>query len=384
MKSSCTASAKTTCLLQKNCKIVDTFLPEVYNGHYNIVRSKSIMAVTIKDVAALAGVSTSTVSRVCNNNPAISKETQERVRRAMAELGYEGSSPAEAPAPQPIKMIGIVLPPSDRDAYENNFFLKAVRGISQVCNQRQVATTIITGSDQDELLHSVKTLHLSGRIDGFILLSSRKQEVVMDYLCEQGILYVLVGKPHESAAATPCIDNDNLLAGRDAADYLYNLGHRRIAYLGKSRDHLYASDRQAGWQLSLLLHGLTMPEEYRVEMDHVYSNDTPLQTLLSREDRPTGFVVSDDLLALALERVCSKIGLSIPGDISIIAFNNSLYSQLASPQLTSVDINSYQLGQEAAAQIISYLDNPNLRTTRVIVPHRIVERDSCARLCSGK
>ena len=338
------------------------------------------MAVTIKDVAALAGVSTSTVSRVCNNNPAISRETQDRVRRAMAELGYESSSPAETPAPQPIKMIGIVLPPSEHDAYENNFFLKAIRGISQVCNQRQTAITILTGSDHAELLHSVRTLHLSGRADGFILLYSRPNDVIMDYLCEHGILYVLVGKPHETAGATPCIDNDNLLAGRNAADYLYSLGHRRIAYLGKGKNHLYATDRQAGWQLSLLLHGIAVPAEYCVEMDHVYSSDEALTELLARPDHPTAFVVSDDLLALALERACVKTGLSIPEDVSIIAFNNSLYSQLASPQLTSVDINAYQLGQEAAAQIISYLEDPNLRTTRIIVPHRIVERASCAHI----
>ena len=338
------------------------------------------MAVTIKDVAALAGVSTSTVSRVCNNNPAISRETQERVRKAMQELGYEGGTSSEPPAPQPIKMIGIVLPPSEHDAYENNFFLKAIRGISQVCNQRQTAITILTGSDYDELLHSVKTLHLSGRADGFILLYSRKNDVVTDYLCDRGILYVIVGKPQETAAATPCIDNDNLLAGREAADYLYSLGHRRIACLGKSRNHQYAADRQAGWQLSLLLHGITPCPDYCIEMEHVYSDDTALIQLLSREDRPTAFVVSDDLFALALERACAKTGLRIPEDVSIIAFNNSLYSHLASPQLTSVDINAYQLGQEAASQIISYLENPNLRTTRVIVPHRIVERSSCIRI----
>jgi DNA-binding LacI/PurR family transcriptional regulator len=277
-------------------------------------------------------------------------------------------------------MIGIVLPPSDKDAYENNFFLKAIRGISQVCNQRQTASTIITGEDYSELLHSVKTLHLSGRIDGFILLYSRKNDIINDYLCEQGIPYVIVGKPQDASGTTLCIDNDNLMAGRDAADYLYALGHRRIGFLGKSKNHLYAADRQAGWQLSLILHGLTPRPEYCIEMDHVSSDDTPLQQLLRREDRPTAFMVSDDLLGLTLERACAKVGLSIPEDISIIAFNNSLYSQLASPQLTSVDINSYQLGQEAASQIIGYLDNPNLRTTRVIVPHRIVERDSCARI----
>lgn len=338
------------------------------------------MAVTIRDVAALAGVSTSTVSRVCNNNPAISRETQERVRKAMAELGYEGASPAEPAAPQAIKMIGIVLPPSDRDAYENNFFLKAIRGISQVCNQCQTASTIITGKDHEELLHSVKTLHLSGRIDGFILLYSRKNDAVIDYLCEHGILYVIVGKPHEMAGQTLCIDNDNLLASREATDYLYDLGHRRIAYLGSQKDFLFASDRHAGYQLSLLLHGLSLPQEYCIEMDHVNSSDESLLALLARKDRPTAFVVSEDMLALALERACARMNLSIPEDISIIAFNNSLYGQLASPQLTSVDINSYQLGQEAAAQIISYLDNPNLRTTRIIVPHRIIERDSCAKV----
>ena len=337
------------------------------------------MAVTIKDVAALAGVSTSTVSRVCNNNPAISKETAERVRKAIAELGYEVAS-QEPAVHQPIKMIGIVLPPSDKDAFENNFFLKAIRGISQVCNQRQTASTIITGEDYPELLHSVKTLHLSGRIDGFILLYSRKNDVINDYLCEQGIPYVIVGKPQDGSGTTLCIDNDNLLAGRDAADYLYGLGHRRIGFLGKGKDHLYAADRQAGWQLSMVLHGLTPRPEDCIEMEHIHSDDTALRQLLRREDRPTAFIVSDDLLGLVLERACAATGLSIPQDVSIIAFNNSFYSHLASPELTTVAINAYQLGQEAASQIIGYLENPNLRTTRVIVPHRILERCSCARI----
>lgn len=337
------------------------------------------MAVTIKDVAALAGVSTSTVSRVCNNNPAISKETQERVRKAMAELGYEGNSASETTVPQSIKMVGIVLPPSGRDAYENNFFLKAIRGISQICNQNQLASTVITGKDHEELLHSVKTLHLSGRIDGFILLYSRKNDAVIDYLCEHGVLYVLVGKPQEMACQTLCIDNDNLSASREATDYLYDLGHRRIGYLGSAKDFQFASERHAGYQLSLLLHGLPLRPEYSIEMEQVNSDDETLQALLAREDHPTAFVVSEDMLALALERACLKNSLSIPDDVSIIAFNNSLYCQLASPQLTSVDINSYQLGQEAAAQILNYLDNPNLRPTKVIVPHRIVERDSCKR-----
>ena len=339
------------------------------------------MAVTIKDVAKLAGVSPSTVSRVCNNNPAISRETQDKVRRAMAELGYE--LPTAAPEPQvvpTVKSIAIVLPPSDRDAYENTFYLKAIRGISQICNERSVASTVVTGSNDHELLRSIQTLHRSERVDGFILLYSKREDFVVEYLCEHGLLYVIVGKPSDLAGQTVCIDNDNLLAGREATDYLYDLGHRRIGYIGSKNDYLYAADRRSGYQLSLLLHELPVKSEYCVEMEGVHSSGTDtLKLLLEREDRPTAFVVSDDMLALSLERVCIQKGLRIPDDISIIAFNNSLYAQLTSPQLTAVDINSFLLGQEAANQIINHVENPNLTTSKVVVPHRIIERSSCRR-----
>lgn len=339
------------------------------------------MAVTVKDVAKRAGVSPSTVSRVCNNNPSISKETRERVQQAIAELGYELPSAAEPQAVQTIKKIGIVLPPSDREAYENSFYLKAIRGISQVCNQRRVASTVVTGKDYEELLSTIQILHRSGSVDGFIMLYSRKDDTVIYYLCEHDLLYVIVGKPDDPASQAICIDNDNLLAGREAADYLYGLGHRRIGYIGSKNEFMYASDRRAGYQLSLLLHGLPVHPDFSIEMESVNSDPAnKLQDLLGREDRPTAFVVSDDMLALALERVCAQMRLSIPEDISIIAFNNSLYAQLASPQLTAVDINSFLLGQEAANQIINHAENPSLTTTKIVVPHRIVERNSCKRL----
>lgn len=339
------------------------------------------MAVTIKDVAKLAGVSPSTVSRVCNGNPAISKETRERVQKAIAELGYELPAAADSQAVQAIRTIGIVLPPSDREAYENTFYLKAIRGISKICNQRQVASTVVTGKDYEEILRSIQTLHRSGNVDGFIMLYSKKDDIVIDYLCEHGLLYVIVGKVNELASQTICIDNDNLLAGREACDYLYRMGHRRIGYIGSKNDFMYASDRRSGYQLSLLLHELPIRSDYCVEMEGVNSDGaSTLQALLAQDDHPTAFVVSDDILALALERSCVQMGLSIPDDISIIAFNNSLYAHLASPQLTAMDINSYQLGQEAAVQIINHAENPNLTATKIVIPHRIVERASCKKI----
>ena len=339
------------------------------------------MAVTIKDVAALAGVSTSTVSRTCKDNPSISRETKEKVRKAMLQLGYEPNFQASNLASQNSKTIGIILPPSDRETFENPFFLETIRGISQFCNGRQYISTIVTGQNSEELLGAIRTMVRSGQVDGFILLYSKADDAIIEYLNEEGLLYVLVGKAQQFANLTIYIDNDNVLAGKEATDYLYDLGHRKIAYLGSESIKLFSADRKTGYQLSMLQHDLVAEKKYTIEVNDVYLDECkPLLEMLQSEDRPTAIVVSDDILAVSLERVCIQCGLSIPEDLSIISFNDSLFARLTHPPLTSIDVNSCQLGIEAASQLINHIENPNLVATKIIVPHSLIERESCRRL----
>ena len=339
------------------------------------------MAVTIKDVAALAGVSPSTVSRTCKDNQSISRETKEKVRKAMLQLGYEPNFQASNLASQNSKTIGIILPPSDRETFENPFFLETIRGISQFCNGRQYISTIVTGQNSEELLGAIRTMVRSGQVDGFILLYSKADDAIIEYLNEEGLLYVLVGKAQQFANLTIYIDNDNVLAGKEATDYLYDLGHRKIAYLGSESIKLFSADRKTGYQLSMLQHDLVAEKKYTIEVNDVYLDECkPLLEMLQSEDRPTAIVVSDDILAVSLERVCIQCGLSIPEDLSIISFNDSLFARLTHPPLTSIDVNSCQLGIEAASQLINHIENPNLVATKIIVPHSLIERESCRRL----
>ena len=339
------------------------------------------MAVTIKDVAALAGVSPSTVSRTCKNNPSISEETKERVRKAMAELGYEPNFQASNLASQNSRTIGIILPASAKEVYENSFYLEAIQGISHYCNGRQYMTTIVTGQDEAEILDAVRSMSRSGKVDGFIILYSKKDDPVIDYLFNEGLLYILIGKATQYTNQTIYIDNDNLLAGREAAEYLYQLGHRRIAYLGSDSSLMFSADRKAGYQLALASHQLPVRPEYCVEVKNVSeNNEEAIRGLLMQKDRPTAILVSDDILAVSLERVCLENHLAIPEDLSIISFNNSLFARLTSPQLTSIDIGAGQLGSEAASQIINHIENPNLHATKIIVPHHLIERDSCCKI----
>ena len=306
------------------------------------------MAVTIKDVAAAAGVSPSTVSRTCKDSPSISRDTKERVRRIMAQLGYEPNFEAE-PVEAFSKTIGIILPSSQRDVYENAFHLEIIRGIGQFCNQRRYVNTVITGQDDAEVLDAIQSMVANAQADGFILLYSKKDCPVAAYLRSEGLLHVIVGKAAQSANQTIYIDNDNALAGEEAADYLYEMGHRRIAYFGVSNAMLFSAERKRGYQMSLLKHGITPREEDCVEIDTLNdAYEETLKALLTAPDRPTAMLVSDDILAVVLEQFCGKLGLHVPKDLSIVSFNNSLFSRITSPQLTTVDVNPYRAWKSPA------------------------------------
>lgn len=335
------------------------------------------MSVTLKDVAALAGVSPSTASRVCKNNPSISRETKEKVRKAMEQLGYEPSAQAsnqEAAS----HTIGIILPPSPKESFENAFHLEVIRGISQFCNQHGYINTIITGQDEEEILLALTNVAKGGQIDGYIVTYSKQNNPIIDYLYNEGLLYVVIGKAQRFANETVYIDNDNVLAGQEATEYLISKGHTNIAYLGSESNLMFSADRKAGYQLALLNNGITVNPDNIIELPFLpEENAAAVVELLGRTNRPTAILVSDDIFAVALERACIAIGISIPKDLSIISFNNSLFARITSPQLTSIDTNSTQLGIEAASQVINHIENPNLLATKIIVPHKLIERNSC-------
>lgn len=346
------------------------------------------MAVTIKDVAALAGVSPSTVSRTCNNSPLISEKTQARVRAAIKELGYEipVSTPAEQSEPKPSSspdVIGIILPPEDDDQMENPFYLEVIRGISRFCNDSGCINTIVTGKDDNELLNAISTMVKSKLVSSFILLYSSSTDGVAEYLFDEEVPYVLIGKPFVHQNETVCVDNDNIAAGQDATSYLIERGHKRIAFLGREAGPAYSVARRNGYRLALTDAGLPLNDQLCLEMspseeDMVWQ----LRGLLSlpEDQRPTAILIVDDMYLLILKQLCHELGLRIPEDISIISFNNSIFSRMSTPRITSVDVSSVQLGTEAANQAVLRLHNPSLLPSKILVPYVLLPGQSVADL----
>lgn len=330
------------------------------------------MSVTINDVAKLAKVSPSTVSRTCRNHPSISEETKQRVREAMDALGYqkEGSLTTET------HTIGVVFPISDqKEAYDNPFYLEVIRGIGQYCNHRRYTLTIITGADEHELIKSIHT----AKADGFIFLYSKIEDTIMDYMYEEKLLFVLIGKATRMINDTIYVDNDNIQAAKEACEYLIQKGHRHIGYIGTDENRVFSNDRKSGYLFALTEHHLPYREEDCLRFSlNMEKNRVQLQALFEKEDHPSAFVVCDDIYAFMLEKELHRMGLRIPEDISLIGFNNSVFSRMMHPQLTCIDINAHQLGMEAASQLIKHIEHPNLYAAKIIVPYQLIERESCA------
>ena len=165
-----------------------------------------------------------------------------------------------------------------------------------------------------------------------------------------------------------------------ALQYANPAAERSIARLCRQ---MRALDDWLTGEAAALLQAATVPGGYDVTVlrrAEAPVLDAALHALIEREDRPTAIVVSDDILAVTLERLCTLRGISIPHDLSIVSFNNSLFARLTSPRLTSIDLNSFQLGFEAASQLVSHIEHPTLMATKSIIPHRIIERESCSRL----
>ncbi|MBP3038811.1 LacI family DNA-binding transcriptional regulator [Bacillaceae bacterium Marseille-Q3522] len=343
------------------------------------------MAVTIKDVAKLANVAPSTVSRVIANSPRISERTKRRVREAMKELDYHPNFIARSLANQSTQAIGLVMPSFRGTVFQNPFFSVVLQGLSEGAHQKQYTLSMTTGKTDEEIYDGVVRMVQGGTVDGVILLYAKIEDKVLSYLQNQQTPFVVIGKPYINVEDITHVDNNNFRAMKEATEYLIQLGHERIAFVGGNVHFTVTVERLLGYEKALREAGLPYYEEYIVHNEFLQEGgQKAIKGLLSLHHPPTALVVADDFMALGILKTLDELGIIVPEMMSIISFNNVLYTEMSRPPLTSVDINIFDLGFEAAKHLIQKLENPKEPVKRIIIPHKIVERASCSRYKSGK
>lgn len=335
------------------------------------------MSITIKDVAKRAGVAPSTVSRVIADNPRISVETKKRVRKAMKDLGYHPNINARNLAVRSSQSIGVIMPSSADVALQNPFFPEVLRGIGSYLHEVEYSLYVSTGGNEETTFEEVQRMVNGNRVDGIILLYSRMNDPVQEFLMQKKFPFVIVGKPFENESDITYVDNNNVQASKDLTNHLIELGHRHIAFIGGSKELTVTADRLHGYRSAIEAAALPLPDEYMVHTAFLKSGGREaVEKLFQLDTPPTGLVVADDLMTLGVMNALEELGINCPADVSITSFNNLYLSEIMTPALTTVDIQIYNLGVQSARCLLELTKNKEEPAKRIIIPYDIKYRKS--------
>jgi DNA-binding LacI/PurR family transcriptional regulator len=328
-------------------------------------------AVTIEEVAAAAGVSRSTVSRVVNGSTAVSPTALESVTRAIAELNYVPNRAARSLASRQTHAIALVVPEDTTRFFGDPFFAAIVSGINARISQSDYVLNLFIASDDpgDKTTSYVR----SGSVDGAIIVSHHTSDLFIDRIAA-AVPVVYGGRPVRERERDYYVDVDNVRGGREATAYLIERGHRRIATITGPLTMPAGIDRLEGYRQALSAADL---EEGIVE-DGNFTADggaAAMTRILESGARPDALFIASDLMARGALAVLGRAGIRVPDDIAIMGFDDSPVATSVSPQLTTMRQPSFAQGQGMADVLLDLLAGRDPQHVTVLETELII-RDS--------
>lgn len=337
------------------------------------------MVTTIRDVALRARVSTSTVSRVLNHNAAISDKTARRVKEAMRELNYVPNESARSFATGDAKTIAIAIDVANINAYSNRFFNNTVFGIETNAHNNGYNLLITHASPKNDDIVSVEKLVRSKKIDGIILPESLAWPKLIHNLRQEQFPCVILGKSISRANEANWVDINNIQAGILAVHHLIEAGYERIAYLSDNSEANFNRERLEGYKQELKLSHLTLSDELIATSINMHMCKQEIASFIEAHRNIDAIVCSSDLLALNAIRVAHSMGLSVPQKLGILSFDNSTITEVAEPSITSLEIDTYELGIQATEILLRQISDPTASLRQLLLAPRIIARESSKR-----
>lgn len=318
------------------------------------------MAVTIRDVAREAGVSTSTVSKVLNNWSTISPETISRVRRAIEKLNYIPNARAVSFARGAASNIVFLSSLKKDEAYSNPHMFNILCGVQNELS-RQNYTLMVTDLPDSVSPSDYLSGLISSRIaDGILIHGSVDIPSMAKILHETQFPHIYIGHPGADSLLS-WIDTNNGLAGQFAARHMLQCHYEKVAFIAESRENRISMQRLNGFLGGMYDYGYRLSEDYIRHTDST-REDACLQTrqVLSLSDPPRAIICENSSLALGAVKAIRESGLKIPEQIALLTFDSYPYATLIDPAPTIIDIDVYDLGTQAAVMLLRKLKNPSL------------------------
>ena len=332
--------------------------------------------ITIKQIADLAYVSRSVVSRVLNDHPNVSPDTRQRVLKVIEEYNYRPNAAARSLATDRTHEIGILAPRWQNDVLSSSYWSLIFLGLSEQCIERgyYASLSMLMPQDVGTIPQRLISEH---HFDGFVLFHREVTERIAPALRERNVPIVLIG--HDSSLEdVSSVDVDNFQGAYRATRHLLQLGHRQIALLLGQKDRQESIDRLKGYETALSEAGIEVDDSLIVEGEYSQMHGKrTMQSLLEQGSVPSAVFCSGDVIAEGVLLAAYEAGIRVPDDLAVVGFDDLPSSAFTIPPLTTVRQPIYDKGEQAANLIIDRIEGKTDEVVHVQLSPELVVRKSC-------
>ena len=329
--------------------------------------------ISIKDIANISGVSIATVSRVLNHKGKYSAETEQKVLAIADSYGYVSNMAAKSLRQSKSKTIGLLLP-----NINNTFFSTLAYYIETYLFSHDYSVFICnSGNDSQKEREYFHTL-ISKGVDGILCISDLDE--LPDELTSRNIPILCIDRQPKAASAIPWVGNDDVYAGMLATNHLLDQGRKHILFISSYIPEYNRHSRQTGYENALTAHNMLVDKNYILKRHG--DDPTPIEVeilvyeFLQKGFPVDGIVASSEPAALGAVYALRRSNLSIPEDVALISFDNSIYSLLTAPPISSIERNPQQLANTSCDVLLKMIDGTVLDKMNYTIPVQLIARES--------
>ncbi|UAL48750.1 LacI family transcriptional regulator [Sutcliffiella horikoshii] len=330
---------------------------------------------TIKDIARVAGVSVTTVSRALNGYSDVNKKTRQRIEEVAKELNYSPNTVARSLVMKKSKTIGLLVSDMNREGVKDNFTFEVLCGINEASANSDYDLVLFSTTSSKQSQKTYTQLCRERRVDGVILQGIKTDDPYLQEVVESDIPCVLVDIPQESETVG-YVTTDNVEGAKKAVAHLIDRGHKNIAMINGHEKADVSIRRLQGYMEVLNNENLTYRPEWIKNGDFKEKAAEEVAVeLLTEHPEITAVFCASDLMGLGVLKAVNKIGKKVPDDIAVIGYDDIMLASYSNPSLSTIRQDKFKLGFEAAVLLIDMLEGKEKSHARIIDTELII-RDS--------
>jgi LacI family transcriptional regulator len=337
-------------------------------------RTNGPSRMTIREIADLAGVSIATVSRVLNGRDDVSDETRDLVRKVVQEHGYTVSRSARGLSAGRTGLIGVLVP-----LVYPVYFSAILSGTAEALYEQDMRLLLSPTDHEHDREVSLLDRLVHGETDGALVVLPKESSAELEQLLDEGYRFVVVDPRLPLDDRIPSVSAAHTSGADQAMRHLLGLGHRRIAAITGPRGWVATEDRRRGYHAALAAAGIMPDPSLEPHADFEISGGRDAtRRLLDLPDPPTAIFAFNDNLAIGAIQAARARGLSVPGDLSVVGFDDVEHATIVTPTLTTVRQPLAEMGRTAVSLLVRLLERQAFETLHVELGTRLVVRESTA------